>query len=168
MSDHAGEPLLFDAVLTPYRSLSPRGFAILMATAGLIGFAFGASFIALGAWPIFGFCGVEWLLFYVFFRLNYRAAQLQERIRMTPEVVTIERKDPRGRVQSWSFQPYWLRVEMDDPPAHESQLTLASHGRRLTIGSFLAPAERYELALALRAALAGARRGHPTSAPAAG
>ena len=168
MSDHAGEPVLFDAILTPYRSLSPRGFAILMGTAGLIGFAFGAGFIALGAWPIFGFCGLEWLLFYVFFRLNYRAARLQERIRMTAQAVTVERKDPRGRVQSWSFQPYWLRVELDDPPAHESQLARASHGRRLTIGTFLSPVERQELARALRAALAGARERPQASAPAAG
>ena len=168
MSSSAAEPVLFVAVLTPYRSLSPRGFAILMGTAGLIGFAFGAGFIALGAWPIFGFCGVEWLLFYVFFRLNYRAARLQERIRMTRELMTIERRDPRGRVQSWSFQPYWLRVEMDDPPQHESQLALASHGRRLTIGSFLSLPERYELALALKAALAGARRGPESFASTAG
>ena len=160
-----GEPLLFDAVLTPYRSLSPRGFAILMGIAGVIGFGFGASFIALGAWPIFGFCGAEWLLFYIFFRLNYRAARLQERIRMTPEIVTIERRDPRGRVQSWSFQPYWLRVEMDDPPEHESQLCLTSHGKRLTIGRFLPPPERQELAQALRAALASAKRG-PLPSPA--
>ncbi len=158
-------PLLFDAVLTPYRSLSPRGFAILMGTAGVIGFAFGASFIALGAWPIFGFCGAEWLLFYLFFRLNYRAARLQERIRMSHDVVTIERRDPRGRVKSWSFQPYWLRIEMDDPPEHESQLSLTSHGKRLTIGRFLSPPERYELAQALRAALANAKRGPlPSSA----
>jgi uncharacterized membrane protein len=168
MNDHVGEPVLFDAVLTPYRSLSPRGFAILMGTAGLIGFAFGAGFIALGAWPIFGFCGAEWLLFYFCFRLNYRAARLQERIHMTPDVVTVERRDPRGRIQSWTFQPYWLRVEMDDPPEHESQLALASHGRRLTIGNFLSPPERYELALALRAALAGARRGSEAFAPTAG
>ncbi len=158
MSASAAEPLLFDAVLTPHRSLSPRGFAILMGTAGLIGFVFGAGFIALGAWPIFGFCGVEWLLFYVFFRLNYRAARWQERVWLTRESLTIERHDPRGCVRSWSFQAYWLRVEMDDPPAHESQLALASHGRRLTIGSFLSPPERFELAQALRAALAGARR----------
>ena len=82
--------------------------------------------------------------------------------------MTIERRDPRGRVQSWSFQPYWLRVEMDDPPQHESQLALASHGRRLTIGSFLSPPERYELALALKAALAGAKRGAGNFASTAG
>jgi uncharacterized membrane protein len=166
MSDHAGEPLLFDAILSPYRSLGPRGFAILMGSAGLVGFVFGAAFIARGAWPVFGFCGAEWLLFYVCFRLNYRAARLQEHIRVTPEALTVERRDPRGRLRSWRFQPYWLRVEMDDPPEHESQLTLASHGRRLTIGNFLSPPERYELALALRRALAEARRG-PTSLPSA-
>jgi uncharacterized membrane protein len=157
MSETAASPLLFDAVLTPHRSLSPRGFAILMGAMGLVGFSFGAAFILLGAWPIFGFCGIEWLLFYVLFRLNYRGALLQERVRLTPESLTIERQDPRGKVQSWSFQPYWLRIEMDDPPAHESVLALASHGRRLTIGNFLSPPERFKLAEALRAALARAR-----------
>ena len=43
---------------------------------------------------------------------------------------------------------------MDDPPEHESQLTLASHGRRLVVGAFLTPEERLELARALGAALA--------------
>jgi uncharacterized membrane protein len=42
---------------------------------------------------------------------------------------------------------------MDDPPRRDSWLTLASHGLSLRIGSFLTPAERLELAQALRAAL---------------
>jgi uncharacterized membrane protein len=163
MSDPAPEPVLFDALLTPHRSLSPRGFALLMAIAGLVGFGFGAAFLVMGAWPIFGFCGAEWLLFYVCFRLNYRAARMRERVRLTPVLLTVERRDPRGKVQSWSFQPYWLRVEMDDPPEHGSQLSLASHGKRLTIGSFLSPPERQDLAEALREALVRARQ-----APAAG
>jgi len=158
MRDPAQEPVLFDALLTPHRSLSPRGFALLMTLAGLVGFGFGAAFLVMGAWPIFGFCGAEWLLFYVCFRLNYRAARLRERVRLTPGLLTVERCDPRGRVQSWSFQPYWLRVEMDDPPEHESQLSLASHGRRLVIGSFLSPHERLDLAEALRGALARAKQ----------
>jgi uncharacterized membrane protein len=157
MRDPVAPPVLFDAVLTPHRSLSPRGFAILMTVAGLIGFGFGAAFMLLGAWPIFGFCGAEWLLFYYCFRLNYRAARLQERLRLTAEALTVERLDPRGRVQSWTFQPYWLRIEMDDPPDHGSQLALTSHGRRLTIGSFLSPVERADLARALRAALAATK-----------
>jgi len=73
---------------------------MLMAAAGLVGFGFGAAFLALGAWPIFGFCGAEWLLFYVCFRLNYRAARLRERVLLTPALLTVERRDPRGRTQS--------------------------------------------------------------------
>ncbi len=150
----AAEPVLFDALLTPHRSLSPRGFAILMGLAGLVGFASGVAFLLMGAWPIFGFCGAEWLLFYLCFRLNYRAARRTERVRLMPGLLTVERSDPRGRVQSWSFQPYWLRVELDDPAEPGGQLALASHGRRLAIGSFLSPPERLDLAEALRDALA--------------
>ena len=43
---------------------------------------------------------------------------------------------------------------MDDPPDHGSQLILSSHGRSLVVGSFLTPAERLDLARALRHALA--------------
>jgi len=153
MSEAAPDDVLFDALLTPHRSLSPRGFAILMALAGGIGFVFGGAFILLGAWPIFGFCGAEWLLFYFCFRHNFRAQRMSERVRLTHDRLTVERRDRRGRLQSWSFQPYWLRVEMDDPPQHHSQLRLTSHGRSLILGAFLSPGERFEFAAALSEAL---------------
>ena len=60
--------------------------------------------------------------------------------------------------ETHSFQPYWVRVEMDDPPEHESQLRLVSHGRSVTIGSFLTPDERLDLAQALRGELARLRQ----------
>jgi len=154
MSDATQDEVLFDALLTPHRSLSPRGFAILMAIAGSIGFAFGGAFILLGAWPIFGFCGAEWLLFYFCFRHNFRAERVSERIRLTPDRLTVERRDRRGRLQSWSFQPYWLRVEVEEHHDSSNVLALASHGRRLTIAGFLSPPERLDLARALRSALA--------------
>jgi uncharacterized membrane protein len=46
---------------------------------------------------------------------------------------------------------------MDDPPAHDSQLVLSSRGRSLAIGGFLTPAERLDLARALREVLASQR-----------
>jgi uncharacterized membrane protein len=51
---------------------------------------------------------------------------------------------------------------MDDPPSHDSQLSLVSHGKRLIIGAFLTPDERLEVARALSAALAESRSAvHP-------
>ena len=146
-------PVLFDAVLTPHRSLNAFGFTVLLTVVAAVNIGLGVSFMLQGAWPIFGFCGLDVLLFYVMFRLNYRSAQMFERIRLLPDELIVERHDARGRKERWSFQPYWLRIAMDDPPQHHSQLVLTSHGRSLTIGSFLSPGERFDLAQALRRAL---------------
>lgn len=72
---------------------------------------------------------------------------------MSPHELIVRRISPYRKVTCWTFQPYWLRVIMRDPPEHDSQLTLRSHGRSLTVGSFLTAEERLELAHALRAAL---------------
>jgi uncharacterized membrane protein len=150
----------FDAILTPHRSLGPRGFAVLMSFVAAVNIGLGVSFMLRGAWPIFGFCGLDVLLFYVMFRLNYRSARMFERIRLLPDALVVERHEVGGRQESWRFQPYWLRISMDDPPDHGSQLILSSHGRSLAIGNFLTPAERLDLARALRDALA-AQTGAP-------
>ena len=42
---------------------------------------------------------------------------------------------------------------MRDSPEHDSQLTLRSHSRSLTVGSFLTAEERLEIAQTLRVAL---------------
>ncbi len=145
--------VLFDAILTPHRSLNGLGFAILMSIVAAVNIGLGVSFVLQGAWPIFGFCGLDVLLFYVMFRLNYRSARMFERIRLLPDELIVERHDSRGRTESWSFQPYWLRIAIDDPPDHHSRLVLSSHGRSLTIGSFLTATERFDLARALGQAL---------------
>lgn len=150
-------PVVFDAMLHPYRSLSRRGFVVLMAAVALVGFAGGIAFVYLGAWPITGFGILELWLFYVMFRLNYRSARRFERVRLTRDELTVERHEPNGEVEQWQFQTYWLRVAIDDPPAHDSRLTLSSHGRQLTIGSFLTADERADFARTLKTALANLR-----------
>jgi len=149
---------LFDAILTPHRSLSPRGFVILMSLVACVGFGIGVVFMTLGAWPVFGFCGLEVSLIWLCFRLSYRSGRIWERVRLTPAALTVERHLIDGSRLEWSFQPYWLRVVMDDPPQHQSRLTLTSHGESLDIGNFLTPEERLDLAKALRDALSAARQ----------
>ena len=65
----------------------------------------------------------------------------------------MRRVEPDGAAREWRFEPYWVRVLMDDPPRRDSWLTLASHGLSLRVGAFLTPEERLDLARALRAAL---------------
>lgn len=149
----APAPLAFDAVLVPHRSLPPSGFAVVMAVIGGAALLLSVAFFLMGAWPVVGFLGLDIVLVYVAFRLSYRSGRMRERLQLSEEALTVRRIYPSGHENRWRFQPYWLRVEIDDPPRHDSKLTLASHGRRLVIGAFLTASERFEVAQALRAAL---------------
>jgi uncharacterized membrane protein len=145
--------VFFDALLKPHRSLSPQGFLIVMALLASASFVAGIVFMLAGAWPVFGFFGLDVLLVYIAFRANYRSARHSERVALTMEALIVERVNIYGARSQVSFEPTWLRVEIDDPPCHDSPLVLATHGRRLAIGGFLAPEERARLAADLREGL---------------
>ena len=150
---------LFDAVLRPHRSLGPRGFLVFMALLCAISFIAGIAFLLLGAWPVFGFFGLDVAIVYLAFRANYAAARLEERLYLTEDALTVARIWPSGAKRRWRFQPYWLRVELDEPVTEKSQIRLSSHGKSLIVGSFLTPAERREVADALNRALAPLKQG---------
>lgn len=159
-SDNIPEHPIFSAMLTPHRSLSLSGFHILIAVLAGISFVAGMVFLAMGAWPVFGFFGLDVLLVYWAFRLNYRAARAYEEVTVTPSELTVRKVSPRGRVREWTLNPLWVRLHRDD---HEEfglqRLFLESQGRRLTIAGFLSPHEKESFAAALGGALAEARRG---------
>ncbi len=53
------EPTIFSAVITPHRSLGRVGFLLLMAIFGAVSFVAGMAFLMDGAWPVFGFFGLD-------------------------------------------------------------------------------------------------------------
>ena len=150
--------MLFDAVLAPNRSLGRSGFLAVMACVVVVSVGLGTYFLLQGAWPVFGFFGLDIALLYLAFRLSYRSGRLRETIRVTADEVVVRRIAPNGRTTEWRFNPYWLRIALDDPVEHHSQIILTSHGRSIVIGPFLAPEERASLAQALRDALGEANR----------
>lgn len=149
--------VLFDAVITPHRSLRPRGFAVVMIVMGGAGFACGIAFMAAGAWPVVGFMALAVALVYLAFRINYSAARAVEYVKLTRNELTIQRLDHRGRGVEIAIQPYWLQVEVADNQG-TAEIRLRSHGKTYTVGAFLSPAERIDFADALREALAALRR----------
>ena len=112
-NDPSREPPIFSAVLTPHRSLSPAGFLIFMAVLGGISFVTGMVFLIAGAWPVFGFFGLDVLLVYWAFRLNYRSAQAYEQVTVTPSELTVRKVSHRGRVREWTLNPVWVRLHRD-------------------------------------------------------
>jgi uncharacterized membrane protein len=158
------EPTLFSAIVTPHRSLSSLGFLIVMAAIGSVSFAAGMMFLLMGAWPVFGFFGLDVLLVYWAFRVNYRAAAAYEEVTVTASELKLRKVSHRGQISEWTLNPVWVRL---DRITHEEfgieQLFLVSGGRRLPVASFLGPQEKESFAAALAAAISEAKRG-PTRA----
>lgn len=147
----------FRAVLTPHRSLSPRGFLILMSFVGIVSFIGGMTFLAMGAWPVMGFFGLDAFLIYGAFKLNYRAGRRHEVVEITPADLKLTRVHPNGRREEIALNPYWARPHLAERPDGANRLYLRSHGRHYSIGSFLTDDERRDLAGALDRALADLR-----------
>ena len=143
----------FSAVLTPHRSLSKRGFLILMSIISVVSFAAGLAFFMAGAWPVLGFFGLDVLLIYFAFKLNYHAGRAYETVAITGNTLTVTKVLASGRTRQFTFNPYWARVDLRSQPGRASVLRLTSHGRSLIVGSFLSEDERLEFAVALREAL---------------
>lgn len=141
-------------VLRPHRSLGSGGFLILMVLYGGVSFVAGLYFLMLGAWPVFGFFGLDVLLLTLAFQMNYRAACEIEMIDIGSDELSVTTRSPDGGLLRRSFNPYWLRVELVELTGGGSELRLMSKGRFVVVGRCLSDPERRGLATALRAALA--------------
>ena len=141
----ADEPF-FEALLTPHRSLGRTGFAVLMGALLAGWLATGAIFLANGAWPVFGFVGLDVLLVYVAFRLNYRAARAREEVSVSRTSLDIRKVAPSGRAEAHRFNPFWARFSV---ARHDeigiTRMAVEAQGQTVPIGGFLNPRRPREL-----------------------
>ncbi len=159
-NDNSGEPTLFSAMLTPHRSLSATGFVIMMTLVGVVSFIAGMVFLVMGAWPVFGFFGIDVLLIYLAFRASYRAAIGFEQVSVTPSELRVRKVSHRGQVSDWTVNPLWVRLDREvHPEFGVERLFLVSRGKKLPIAGFLAPEEKASFASALAVAIGEAKRG---------
>ncbi len=131
-----------------------------MVVAGIVLLSAGILFLALGAWPVFGFCGLDVLLLYCAFRANYRAAHACEEVTVTPSALTVRKIGPRGDISEWSANPLWVRLDREVHAEFGVQrLALVTRGHEFPIASFLGPDEKASFASALADAIHQAKRG---------
>ena len=153
----ADEPF-FRALLTPHRSLGRTGFAVLMGALLFGWLATGAFFLASGAWPVFGFLGLDVLLVYAAFRINYRAARAREEVSVSRVALDIRKTAPSGRSEAHRFNPFWARFSV---ARHDeigiTKMAIEAQGTTVPIGGFLNPKDRESFAVAFSRALAAAK-----------
>jgi uncharacterized membrane protein len=156
---------IFSALLTPHRSLNRTGFLAVMLFLSVVSFATGIVFLMKGAWPVFGFFGLDVLVVWWAFRVNFRTGRAREEITVTATELRVRRISHRGQVAEWTFNPLWVRLDMEvDEDFGIEHLYLISRGHQIRIARFLGPEEKASFYKGLVEALNAAKRG-PTYNP---
>ena len=155
--------VFFDAVLEPNRPLGVKGHAVVLGFVALVSLIAGVLFALQGAWPVTPFFGADIALLALAMNASVRASRRRERLTLTAQKLLIERISPNGAARREELNPYWLRVDHEDPELMGCELALVSRGRRWIVGSFLGAEERATLAAALRRALSEARLAAPAT-----
>jgi uncharacterized membrane protein len=151
-TEQKGEAPVFEALIVPYRSLTRKGVAAVVAVLSVLSVAMAVRFWLLGAWPVAGFSLIELPLASVLLAINVRRARASELIMLDAVALTVIRTDPAGRRQRVSLPAAWLRVDLDAGRG-ASRVVLSSHGRDCEVGAFLHEPDKLSLFDALRDAL---------------
>lgn len=153
------EPV-FDAVITPHRSLTSRGLAWLMAFLALVSIAVSIPFYLIGAWPVVGFMGLDLALIYFAFRYHNATARAYERIVITRIELLFSSVSWRGQRRERQFNTAWARLEREEHPEFGTEkLEIVQGHSRVEIAAQLGREERAQFATAFQKALATAKRG---------
>jgi uncharacterized membrane protein len=142
-----------DATITPHRSLSPRGFVILMSGLVAVNATMAVYFLAIGAIPIPVFLGIDVLSVYLAFKVSYRAALMAERVQVTASEVRVLHERGRARMTVWRSATAFTNVDVEAAGEPEARVRLRVSGRRWTVAAALSPREREAFADALKGAM---------------
>ena len=144
------DPIVFEAEVTPYRSLSARGLRRVIGCVAAVSICTTSVFWYLGAWPIAGFNGGEILLAMVLFR-DARAVSPAARApaAQQPGACASCARMRRGATARASLSPGWLNVILQERPGRVPGLFLSSRGQHEEVGAALGEPEKRDLAQAL-------------------
>lgn len=149
--------LYMDAVITPHRSLSSRGFIVLISIVTLANCASAAVFLGMGATFVPFFLGIDVLAVAVAFLASFRAARRIERVQVSARAVRVTHETPRCSRLVWESPTAFTRIDVETEEERAVDLKLALSGRRMSVAGALSPRERAAFATALQGAIRSAR-----------
>ena len=144
---------LFEAVIVPHRSLSPRGLRILIGVICGLSALTVLRFWLIGAWPVAGFSIIEIGLTVFLLRLNARRARASELVLLTEDGLRIRRTDMHGQREEQTIAAGWLNVVLVERQGRVPALLLTNRDVQVEVGASLGEIEKRDLAEALRDAL---------------
>lgn len=149
-----------DAVITPNRSLSQRGFVVLICIVTFFNCAAAAVFLSMGATFVPIFLGLDGVAVIAAFLASYASAKRIERVMVTSREVRVVRETPNSSEVIWESPTAFTRVALEiDEDEVVHGVRLAMSGRHASVAAALSPVERADFARALERAIYEARRG---------
>ena len=144
---------VFEAVITPHRSLSRRGLRLIIAFTCTVSLGVTTMFWWLGAWPVAGFNGAEVLLAVVLLRVHALSARASEFLLLSEAELRVVRTDSQGRKSEQTLPSAWINVFLEERKGRAPGLYLTAHGQRIEVAAALGEPEKRDLAGALKTAL---------------
>ena len=152
MSIETASPTLFEAVITPHRSLGPRGLRWICGFLGFLSLLVSTGLWFAGAWPVIGFTGLEVLLA-IFLLLRHAAVKGDSEVLMLSDDGLRIVKTRRGVRTEMAVPAGWLRASLEERPGRIPALLLRSRRFAVEVATTLGEEEKRDLALSLRQAL---------------
>ncbi|WP_333587493.1 DUF2244 domain-containing protein [Phenylobacterium sp.] len=147
-----------DAVITPNRSLSQRGFVILIAVITGVNALTALIFLRMGATLVPIFLGLDVVAITVAFLVSFHAARQVERVQVTAHEVRVLRQTPRAQALVWTSPTAFTRVGVEVEDEETVGVKLMLSGKVAKVAAALSPRERADFARALESAIWRARR----------
>ncbi|MEQ8308266.1 MAG: DUF2244 domain-containing protein [Hoeflea sp.] len=153
------EEPVFEAVLSPHRSLGRTGFVVLMVITTALTLVHVIMFAAVNAWPVIGFFGIDLALLFGAFWLSYRSGRAREFVSVSRTDLKVRKVAPSGRAEEHLYNPFWARFNVS---RHDeigiTSMQISGEGRRTDVGAFLNPDDKESFASAFQRALATVKR----------
>ena len=149
--------LYLDAEIIPNRSLSQRGFVILISLITFFNVLAAGVFLYLGAHFVPLFLGLDVLAIVVAFLVSYAAGRRIERVQVSAAEIRITHETPKWSQLVWTSPTAFTRVAVEVEDELAVALRLRLSGREVAVAQALSPRERAEFASALETAIWRAR-----------
>ena len=106
-----------------------------------------------GAWPVFGFFGLDVLLVYIFFKINFKSGKKKEIIILTENQLIIEFYNEKKISKTHYLDANWLKINLTKFKNEISKLKISSKNKSVIVGSFLRYKEKKNIVKSLKTAL---------------
>ena len=149
--------LHMDALIAPYRSLPKRGFVLLLCGLAAYNLLVAAFLVAIGAFPVPVFLGLDFLAVILAFRVSYGRARQAERVQVSSDQVRVFH-EYRGRARSvWCSPTAFTRVTVETQGRYGPRVRLHLSNRALSLADNLGPKQRRDFAAELEKAIRSAK-----------